>query len=44
MTNLINPILDPRDGTIAAILAKTGIKKNELLGIDLDDINWEAAQ
>lgn len=41
MRILINSILDPRDKAVVALLAKTGIRRKELINIDLDDINWE---
>jgi len=41
MRMLINSILDPRDKAIITLLAKTGIRRKELINIDLDDINWE---
>ena len=41
MSKLVNSILDPRDKAIALLLAKTGIRRGELLRIDIDDINWE---
>jgi integrase/recombinase XerD len=37
----VNSILDPRDRAIVVLLAKTGIRRGELLRIDVDDINWE---
>jgi integrase/recombinase XerD len=40
MSDLVNSILDPRDKTIAVLLAKTGIRRGELLRIDVDDIEW----
>jgi integrase/recombinase XerD len=40
MKMLINSILDVRDRAIIALLAKTGIRRDELVTIDLDDINW----
>ena len=40
MAMLINSILDPRDKAIITLLAKTGIRRNELIQIDLDDIDW----
>jgi integrase/recombinase XerD len=40
MSRLVNSILDPRDKAIAALLAKTGIRRNELLSLDTDSINW----
>lgn len=41
MRTLINSILDPRDRAIVTLLAKTGIRRKELINIDIDDINWE---
>lgn len=41
MSRLINSITDPRDQAIAILLAKTGIRRGELLTIDIDDITWE---
>ena len=41
MSRLVNSIMDPRDKAIAILLAKTGIRRGELLRIDVDDINWE---
>ena len=40
MSVLINSILDPRDKAMITLLAKTGIRRGELIDIDLDDINW----
>lgn len=40
MAMLINSILDPRDKAIVTLLAKTGIRRNELIQIDIDDIDW----
>ncbi|MEM3757971.1 MAG: tyrosine-type recombinase/integrase [Candidatus Bathyarchaeia archaeon] len=41
MSRLVNSIMDPRDKAIAVLLAKTGIRRGELLRLDVDDINWE---
>lgn len=41
MRMLINSILDPRDRAIVTLLAKTGIRRKELIMIDVDDIGWE---
>lgn len=38
---LVNSILDPRDKAIVMLLAKTGMRRGELLRIDVEDINWE---
>ncbi|MDI6811524.1 MAG: tyrosine-type recombinase/integrase [archaeon] len=40
MKLLINSILDARDKAIITLLAKTGIRRGELLSIDVEDINW----
>ena len=40
MTLLVNSITEPRDKAIILLLAKTGIRRNELVGIDMDDIDW----
>ncbi len=40
MTKLINSTLDVRDKAIIALLAKTGIRRNELITLDIDDIDW----
>jgi integrase/recombinase XerD len=41
MKMLIDSILDPRDKAIVTLLAKTGIRRKELINIDHGDINWE---
>ncbi len=40
MSQLVNSILDPRDKAICVVLAKTGVRRGELLKIDIQDINW----
>jgi integrase/recombinase XerD len=40
MTKLINSVLDVRDKAIITLLAKTGIRRHELLELDVDDIDW----
>ena len=40
MAMLINSILDPRDKAIVTLLPKTGIRRGELIGIDINDIDW----
>jgi integrase/recombinase XerD len=40
MAILINSILDARDKAIAILFAKTGIRREELVTIDVGDINW----
>jgi integrase/recombinase XerD len=41
MSAFINSILSVRDRALVAMLAKTGIRRGELVAIDLDDIDWE---
>jgi integrase/recombinase XerD len=41
MILLINSILDTRDKALMVLLAKTGIRRGELIAIDISDINWE---
>jgi len=41
MARFINMIPDIRDKAIALLFAKTGIRRRELVSIDLDDIDWE---
>jgi len=41
MRMLINSILEPRDKAIVTLLAKTGIRRGELIDIDMDDVDWE---
>ena len=40
LSQLANSILDPRDKAIVLVLAKTGVRRGELLKMDVDDINW----
>jgi len=40
MSRLVNSIMDPRDKSIAILLAKTGVRRGELLRMDVDDLNW----
>lgn len=40
MATLINSIINPRDKAIVTVLSKTGIRRGELIGIDIDDIDW----
>ena len=37
---LINSVLEIRDKAIMTVFAKTGIRRGELIGIDVDDIDW----
>jgi len=41
MARLVNSIMDPRDKAMAVLLAKTGIRRGELIRLDVDDINWD---
>jgi len=41
MSRLVASIMDPRDKAIAVLFAKTGIRRGELLRLDVDDIHWE---
>jgi integrase/recombinase XerD len=41
MKNLILSILDLRDKAVVTLLAKTGIRRQELINIDVDDIDWK---
>ncbi len=40
MARLINSTMDVRDRAIISLLAKTGIRRNELIKLDIDDIDW----
>jgi len=40
MSLLINSVLDTRDKAILTILAKTGVRRGELVAMDADDIDW----
>ena len=40
-SRLVNSIMDPRDKAIAVLLAKTGVRRGELLKLDVDDMRWE---
>lgn len=42
MAMLINSILDPRDKAIVTVLAKTGVRRGELIEIDTEDIDWKS--
>jgi len=39
-STLINSTLDLQEKTIMAIFAKTGVRKGELISMDIDDIDW----
>ena len=40
MSRLVNSIIDARDRAIALVFAKTGIRRRELLNLDVGDIDW----
>jgi len=40
MANFVNSVSDTRDKAIVLLLAKTGIRREELISIDLDDVDW----
>ncbi len=40
MSMLVNSILSVRDKAVVALLAKTGVRRGELISIDIQDINW----
>lgn len=40
MKTLVNSVLDTRDKAIITLLAKTGIRRGELISIDVEDISW----
>ncbi len=41
MAHFVNSIIPIRDKAIAIVFAKTGIRRGELLGIEVDDIDWD---
>jgi len=40
MSMFVNSIMDPRDRAVVVLLAKTGVRRGELLRMDVDDIDW----
>ncbi len=40
MAKFLEAFLDPRDKAIALVFAKTGIRKGELISLDVDSIRW----
>jgi len=40
MSLLINSVIDTRDKAIMTLMAKTGVRRGELIAMDIDDINW----
>ena len=41
MSDLVSSIFDPRDKAIVMLYAKTGMRLNELISMDLKDIDWD---
>ena len=41
MAQYLNSIINPRDKAIATLFVKTGIRRGELISIDLEDIDWK---
>lgn len=40
MSMLVNSILNNRDRAVCLILAKTGLRRSELISLDMQDVNW----
>ena len=40
MSRLINGVLSIRDKALMTVLAKTGVRRGELISMDLDDVDW----
>lgn len=40
MSMLINSVVDTRDKAILTLLAKTGLRRGELISLNITDINW----
>ncbi len=40
MSLLVNSVLDTRDKAILTLLAKTGVRRGELIAMDVTDVNW----
>ncbi|MFB6310849.1 MAG: tyrosine recombinase XerC, partial [Salinirussus sp.] len=41
MSSLVHSILDPRDRAVMTTFAKTGVRRGELITMDVDDIDWD---
>ena len=41
MSRLINGTLEVRDRALMAVLAKTGVRRGELISMDVEDVDWE---
>ena len=44
MSRLINGTLEIRDRALMAALAKTGVRRGELISMDIDDVDWESGR
>jgi integrase/recombinase XerD len=40
MSHLIGSVLNPRDRAILVLLAKTGLRRNELVSLNVSDVDW----
>lgn len=40
MSMLVNSIMDPRDKAVVLLYVKTGIRRNEGINIDIEDLDW----
>jgi integrase/recombinase XerD len=40
MSLLVNSVVDTRDRAIMTLLAKTGVRRGELIAMDLEDVDW----
>jgi integrase/recombinase XerD len=40
MSMLVNSIMEPRDKAVVLLYAKTGCRRNEIINVDIDDIDW----
>jgi integrase/recombinase XerD len=40
MSTLVNSVIDVRDKAVLVLLAKTGLRRNELISLNVTDINW----
>ncbi len=40
MSMLVTSILNPRDRAIAVLLAKTGLRRSELVSLNVEDVDW----
>ena len=41
MSQLINSVLSIRDKALMTVLAKTGVRRGELISMDVDDVDWK---